>query len=666
MILQNIILITAEQNPNYTEYANKFESINVITVENFYRNTDDKVLFYDQDSVYDNICNIIDREIYKNCEAILIDLNLYDNVIGKDAVSIIHHIRLHQFKINSSFNNIPIIIINDEPIVISDSKYSGFTDYGLLKSYGAVFQCYDTVFKIDSFTKKPNVYSLISNFKKKFDFNSYLNEIVIPQPKTSNNHQVSNEWGAVKLAMNAGYNIADIDYNFPPTLYFKYLLKKKPLFLDEKLKENFGGKFINSKILLIDDNSHKGWQVVLEAIFKSTITSIKSVEEVLTIENYNQYDLVFLDLYLPNPTKDRGILDKDSSLIILEGLKKQFPQVPIIIFTASNKSWTLDEILELGADGMYVKESPEYSSDIEYSKNNFENFKKTVLTVTQNYKILKPYWLSIDKIINSNEFKNINEKRHGGNHTKFKERLKERMEMFYGLLKRGMEQRRYNKEKFHFSDYELAYMTLWSMLNEISELKYDKIDKEHKFELIDKIGGTHYVRPIPGYNWKLFKTDKYLIKYDFGFKKILEDGTPEKLDNGNVALKDVNCKTFISRRDKSYVLKEDERKEITKEIAPQIAFVILNSLVLEGVKKQEFCSNLFHLNNIRNKLYLTHGDKVIEGFFNYTENEKRGDSSRQIKAHHKINPQDNIKDLFEIIMFLLTGTISSLNIEETP
>ena len=172
--------------------------------------------------------------------------------------------------------------------------------------------------------------------------------------------------------------------------------------------------------------------------------------------------------------------------------------------------------IELDSTSVIEKLTTEIWSNLkEYSKNNFENFKKTVLTVTQNYKILKPYWLSIDKIINSNEFKNINEKRHGGNHTKFKERIKERMEMFYGLLKRGMEQRRYNKEKFHFSDYELAYMTLWSMLNEISELKYDKIDKEHKFELIDKIGGTHYVRPIPGYNWKLFKTDKYLINIRF-------------------------------------------------------------------------------------------------------------------------------------------------------
>jgi CheY-like chemotaxis protein len=666
MILQNIILITAEQNPNFTEYLNKFESHNVITIENFYRNTDDKGVFHEQDSVYDNICKIIDSEIYKNCEGILIDLNLYDNVIGKDAVSIIHHLRLHKFKINSSFNNIPIIIINDEPIVVSDSKYSGFTDYGLLKSNGAAFQCYDTVFKIDSFTNKPNVYSLISRFNKKFDFNNYLNEILIPQPKTSNNHQTSNEWGAVKLAINAGYNIADINYKFPPTLYFKYLLKKNPLISDEKLKENFGGKFINSNILLIDDNAHKGWQVVLETIFKSTITSVKSVEEVFTIENYNQYDLVFLDLYLPNSTKDGGVLDKESSLIILEGLKKQYPQVPIIIFTASNKSWTLDEILELGADGMYVKESPEYSFDIEYSKNNFENFKKTVIKTTTNYKILRPYWTSISDVLNSPGFNKIHEKKYKKIETKIKERIKERLEMFYGLLKRGMEQRKYNKEMFHFSDYELAFMTLWSTLNEISELNYDKIDKETSFILFDLQGKQYVCKPKPGYNWKLINTDKYLIKYDFGFQKILENGTPEKYNNNNnnnIALKEINFKTFISRSNESYVLSEDTRKEYTKEIAPQIAFIILNSVVLEDVKKQEFCSNLFHLNNIRNKLYLTHGDKVIEGFFNCTEKEKRGDSSSKIKAQYKINPQENIKDLFEIVMFLLRGEISSLNIE---
>ena len=660
MILQNIILITAEENPNFAECAKNFDSHNVISVGEFYRKTDDKVLFYEQDSVYDNICKIIDREIYTNCEGILIELNLYDNDIGKDAISIIHHLRLHKFKLNTSFNNIPIIIINDEPIVISDSNYSGFTDYGLLRSNGAAFYCYDTIFKVNPFTNKSNVNFLISNFKKKFDYDKYLNQIVIPQPITTNNHQISNEWGAVKLALNAGYNIEEIKYSFPPSLYFKYLLKKNPLNSIEKSNAKFGGEFINSKILLIDDNAHKGWQIVLETIFKTSITSVSSVEEVFRIDNYNQYDLVFLDLYLPNPTKD-GILDKQSSLIILEGLKKQYPQVPIIIFTASNKSWTLDEVLELGADGMYVKESPEYGSDIEYSKNNFENFKNTVLKVIQNYEILKPYWTSINEILNSNNFKNIKEEIQPRIQTKFKERLRERLEMFYGLLKRGMEQRKFNKDMFHFSDYELAYMTLWSALNEISELNFDKVDKKSNFLLYDKGGKPHRCKPIPGYNWRLVNSDKYLIKYDFSFKSLLEDGTPEKC-NFNIALKYTNFKTFILRTKDSYIIGEGSRKEFSAEIAPQIAFILLNSERLSNEQKQEFCRKLFQLNFIRNKLYLTHGDKVKEGFYSYTEKEKRGDSEKEILAQHKINPQENIKDLFEIVKFLLTTDSKSLDI----
>lgn len=664
MILQNIILITAEENPNFAECAKNFDSHNVISVGEFYRKTDDKVLFYEQDSVYDNICKIIDGEIYTNCEGILIELNLYDNDIGKDAISIIHHLRLHKFKLNTSFNNIPIIIINDEPIVISDSKYSGFTDYGLLRSNGAAFYCYDTIFKVNPFTNKSNVNFLISNFKKKFHYDKYLNQIVIPQPITTNNHQISNEWGAVKLALNAGYNIEEIKYSFPPSLYFKYLLKKNPLNSIEKSNAKFGGEFINSKILLIDDNAHKGWQIVLETIFKTSITSVSSVEEVFRIDNYNQYDLVFLDLYLPNPTKD-GILDKQSSLIILEGLKKQYPQVPIIIFTASNKSWTLDEVLELGADGMYVKESPEYGSDIEYSKNNFENFRNTVLKVIQNYEILKPYWTSINEILNSNNFKNIKEKIQ----TKFKERLRERLEMFYGLLKRGMEQRKFNKDMFHFSDYELAYMTLWSILNEISEINYDKIDKYNKFELTDKIGEKHWCKPIPGFNLKLKNSNKYITKCEFEFKNFLPDGSPEKDKNNNYLLKYKSFESYIKSEDETYKLSDEtdkyfnrNRLEVRREIAPQIAFIILNSSVLNNVEKQNLSRNLFQLNEVRNKLYLTHGDNVKRGFFNYTEKEKRGNSIRGTTAQHKINPEENIKELFEIILFLLTADSKALDV----
>ncbi len=66
-----------------------------------------------------------------------------------------------------------------------------------------------------------------------------------------------------------------------------------------------------------------------------------------------------------------------------------------------------------------------------------------------------------------------------------------------------------------------------------------------------------------------------------------------------------------------------------------------------SVNKSKFQQTLVKLNEIRNHLYLTHGSDISTGFYDQTEKDKR--------ATHNIKPDKDIKDLFELVSFLLTG-----------
>lgn len=512
-------------------------------------------------------------------------------------------------------------------------------------------------------------------------------------------HSIANQWGAVRLAQNVGYSEHEIEYHFPQTLYFKFLKSKyKEQTATDKNREEFlneiyGSQSLNriiewtsapplndlidlhgrvnlnkllkrNKILLIDDNADKGWKEVLELIFKCEITVLESqfdfVENAEHM-NFNEFDLFFVDLYLPSRKGDNQ-LDKENTFEIISILRKNLPHIPLIVFTASNKSWTLTEVLERGADGMYVKESPEYAGDADYSRENIKLFLAVVIESLIKYRVLAPYW----KEINSLFTLDLDEKEHKNNgiqkKTKFTERKNERLKMFYGLLKRGFEERTFNEQMFHFSDYELAFLTLWSLLNEISEANYDKEDKGNTFELVDGNGKIHQCSPIRNNresNWKLRGTDKYLIEHKYGFENLDEFGKPALLNNSVPKLKSMSFKIGIERTSNSFDLAVDKspnRSNVINEIAPQVAFIMLCKQQIPEDKVKVYCSNLYRLNKVRNQLYLTHGEYVNSGFYSFTEQEKRN------REDYNLSPAEDIKDLFELVAFLISGEEVTVNL----
>ena len=187
-----------------------------------------------------------------------------------------------------------------------------------------------------------------------------LLEAVIPNLKIENTmdlgHQLANEWGSFRLAKFAGLTLK---LEKPASLYFKY---KDSLTNNEIVpnKNSFDGKIkISCKALLIDDNASSGWSEVLEYILKKRIINydcesdlnvINNYADALKFEDYINYDIIFLDLRLSKKEDKSNIvieLEEFSGTKILQKIKKFNQGIQVIVFSASNKIWHIDKLLNL-------------------------------------------------------------------------------------------------------------------------------------------------------------------------------------------------------------------------------------------------------------------------------------------------------------------------------
>jgi hypothetical protein len=166
--------------------------------------------------------------------------------------------------------------------------------------------------------------------------------------------------------------------------------------------------------------------------------------------------------------------------------------------------------------------------------------------------------------------------------------------MFYGLLKKGYEQSSYDKETFFYSGYKIAFMTLWSTLNDIQAYRYNKT-----------FSSSHI-------KWTLISDGSDYIDYR------------------------TTSPSFHTKK---------QANSLKMRIALQIGFIITKMAPASEVQLQ---TDLTRLNTTRNKLYLTHGDDDDSAnFFSLTEEAK--DTSTTI------TPQGDILDLFNVVSYLLSG-----------
>jgi len=122
----------------------------------------------------------------------------------------------------------------------------------------------------------------------------------------------------------------------------------------------------------------------LEENFKNSVKQIKE-------KNFD-YDLVLLDLRLLERDNQRDNEDVAnlSGAIFLRLFREDFKGVPVLMTTASNKIWSYEELMKLGADAYWMKEGIDNYFSTEESLINYCKFLNLVEKMTsESYAILK-------------------------------------------------------------------------------------------------------------------------------------------------------------------------------------------------------------------------------------------------------------------------------------
>ena len=209
------------------------------------------------------------------------------------------------------------------------------------------------------------------------------------------NHSIANEWSIYRwaYAVNAkNEGIESIYDNVANNLHFKYLqtiypVVKLEILSDQALKLNIPA---NCRILLIDDEAGKGWHKVIHRIVKDINklefdhigaelagkSDIQLIEYCLQrVEEYKP-DIVILDFRLHQQDFNNIDINGITGLRVLQRIKEINKGIQVIIFTATNKIWNYQYLLDAGADGFILKEN---ISDGEDSTKTIDSIKRMLL-----------------------------------------------------------------------------------------------------------------------------------------------------------------------------------------------------------------------------------------------------------------------------------------------
>lgn len=327
--------------------------------------------------MFDNISSCIPS----NVDAIIIDVDSTKTPDACLSYALAIRLSLHEKKEAALA---PIIFMSSlTPDIFKNSPYST-----LLQTKGISFET-------PLYT--PTAIELIEPLSAK-DYRPFFLDLIKVKPNSTEGlHSIANQWGADVLSRIVLGTETDnaLIKQARQSLYFKYVLALTlsedailSLSIGESTSEeteklttiNATGK----KILLIDDEADKGWSDVLKQMLNgSSFKTIKEQaadfsslsEEAQNEIKYGNYDLIFLDLRMNGAQEEGKVRPEDfSGMKILKSIKELNKGTQVIMFTASNKAWNMKALTDAGADGYYIKESPEYAFPFKYSISNTKSF----------------------------------------------------------------------------------------------------------------------------------------------------------------------------------------------------------------------------------------------------------------------------------------------------
>ncbi|GGG88482.1 hypothetical protein GCM10011416_00930 [Polaribacter pacificus] len=244
-----------------------------------------------------------------------------------------------------------------------------------------------------------------------------IKKVKLNPPKNYiDSHSIANEWAINRWSKTI--NVSDdrieaIENKIESNLYFKYLntiypIIKSDVITDDKLKITYSG---TPKVLYIDDEVEKGWGEIFahffddinEIYFDYLVEDFKNINQEQLIKSAIQkikdddIDLVLLDFRLLPGDFNKKNIKEITGVKILNEIKELNPGIQVIIFSATNKIWNLQNLQDAGADGFILKESPENSVEDGFTVKSIENMVHVFNSCFER-NFLKAFHLKIDEL----------------------------------------------------------------------------------------------------------------------------------------------------------------------------------------------------------------------------------------------------------------------------
>lgn len=290
-------------------------------------------------------------------------------------------------------------------------------------------------------------------------------------------------------------------------------------------------------IILIDDLANNGWKSVLKKAVVKDTGDIKALStyDLAIQEIKTKVDLIFLDVRLTEEDHGKDNISEMSGYQLLRKIKNNFVSpnfsTPIILLTASNKIWIIEEFKQYGVDAFYIKEHPDYSLSKKYSRENLERLQSNYSELIKKGEKREEVWniskSIIDKLETHKYFKN------NPIYENIKTRVIDKLKLSYAYLFNS--QTEIEKNTLKADNESLAFIIYWSILEEIvkgySDINNWDKNKKYSFsgiwkfqnnkKFIDKDGDTFTVYPFKEYGKyvekKILQGDKNYRNYDDGF-----------------------------------------------------------------------------------------------------------------------------------------------------
>ncbi|MFC1740120.1 response regulator [Pseudomonadota bacterium] len=242
----------------------------------------------------------------------------------------------------------------------------------------------------------------------------------------------------------------------------------------------------NGPILIVEDQLDDGWEEVYKALLPPAEISeeihFAATEEEARDKFGSEYQLVLLDIRLA-PDRDAQCQDESEQQIeelsgvrLAKVFREVCPTVPIVAATASNKSWTLEALLEKGIDAYWVKGAPEIVTTLDQGLLNlldlFSKLDRTLIWSHRTRPWLENFYAVVE-LVSKYDFSNG-------------ERLKEKGKSLHALLSRAFSP--FSNELSKGLQMNLAYLIAWSAMNDVVTSVFDVEEDESTAEAVWYLG----------------------------------------------------------------------------------------------------------------------------------------------------------------------------------